>query len=141
MYKDTILIHKGLTILSAIADRAQNANLTISSVAQLCPTFYNPLDCSMPGFPVHHQLLEINQTHVHQVGDSVSLSVVSECYPTDCSLPISSVHRILQIRILEWTSVLFSRVSSQPQDGTQVSYIASGFLLGIFTLSSIEMEI
>ena len=100
MYKDTSLLHKGLTILSVIADRAQNVNLTITSVAQLCPTFYNPMDCSTPGFPVHHQLLEINQTHVHQVGDSVSFSVVSDRYPMDCSLPISSVHGILQTRIL-----------------------------------------
>ena len=36
-----------------------------SSVAQLCPTLCNPMDCSMPGLPVHHQLLEFTQTHVH----------------------------------------------------------------------------
>ena len=36
-----------------------------SSVAQSCLTFRNPMDCSMPGFPVHHQLLELIQTHVH----------------------------------------------------------------------------
>ena len=40
-----------------------------SSVAQLCPTLSDPVDCSPPGFPVHHQLLELAQTHVHQVGD------------------------------------------------------------------------
>ena len=42
-----------------------------SSVAQLCPTCCNPMDCSMPGFPVHHQLLELTQTHVHQVSDTI----------------------------------------------------------------------
>ena len=36
----------------------------LSSVAPLCPTLCNPMDCSMPGFPVHHQLLESTQTHV-----------------------------------------------------------------------------
>ena len=36
-----------------------------SSVAQLCPTLCNRMDCSTPGFPVHHQLLELAQTHVH----------------------------------------------------------------------------
>ena len=41
-----------------------------SSVAQLCPTLCNPMDCSMPGFPVHHQLPELIQTHVHSVGIS-----------------------------------------------------------------------
>ena len=35
-----------------------------SSVAQSCPTFCNPMDCSTPGLPVHHQLLEFTQTHV-----------------------------------------------------------------------------
>jgi len=42
----------------------------ISSVAQLCPTLCNPMDCSTPGFSVHHQLPELEQTHVHQVGDA-----------------------------------------------------------------------
>ena len=41
------------------------------SVAQLCPTFWNPMDCSMPGLPVHHQLLELTQTHVHWVSDTI----------------------------------------------------------------------
>ena len=45
-----------------------------SSVAQLCPTHYNPMDCSMPGLPVHHQLLELVQTHVHQVSDAIQPS-------------------------------------------------------------------
>ena len=36
-----------------------------SSVAQSCPTLCEPTDCSMPGLPVHHQLLEFTQTHVH----------------------------------------------------------------------------
>ena len=45
-----------------------------SSVAQSCPTLCNPMDCSVPGFPVHHQLLEIAQTHVHQVSDTIQPS-------------------------------------------------------------------
>ena len=36
-----------------------------SSVAQLCPTLCNPMECSRPGLPVHHQILEFTQTHVH----------------------------------------------------------------------------
>ena len=36
-----------------------------SSVAQSCPTLCDPMDCSMPGFPVHHQLLELAQTHAY----------------------------------------------------------------------------
>ena len=41
-----------------------------SSVAQSHPTLCDPMDCSMPGFPAHHQLQELTQTHVHRVGDS-----------------------------------------------------------------------
>ena len=45
-----------------------------SSVAQLCPTLRDPMDCSMPGFLVHHQLPEPAQTHVHHVGDAIQPS-------------------------------------------------------------------
>jgi len=45
-----------------------------SSVVQLCPTLCNPVDCSTPDFPVHHQLPELAQTHVHRVGDAIQPS-------------------------------------------------------------------
>ena len=43
----------------------------LSSVALLCLTPCNPMDCSTPGLPVHHQLPELAQTHGHQVGDAI----------------------------------------------------------------------
>ena len=49
------------------------------------------------------------------------------CNPMDCSLPGSSVHGILQARILEWIAIPFSRGSSQPRDQTRVSRIAGRF--------------
>ena len=45
-----------------------------SSVTQLCLTLCDPMDCSTPGFTTHHQLLELAQTHVHQVGDVIQPS-------------------------------------------------------------------
>ena len=51
-----------------------SAGVQFSSVAQSCPTLCNPMDCSMPGFPVHHLLLELAQTHVHRVGDATQPS-------------------------------------------------------------------
>ena len=45
-----------------------------SSVAQTCPTLCYPMDCSTPGLPVHPQLQEFTQTHVHLVGDAIQLS-------------------------------------------------------------------
>ena len=51
------------------------ANLVqFSSVAQSCPTCCDPMNLSTPGLPVHHQLLESTQTHVHQVGDAIQPS-------------------------------------------------------------------
>ena len=48
--------------------------LQFSSVAQSCPTFCDPMNRSMPGLPVHHQLQEFTQTHVHQVSDAIQSS-------------------------------------------------------------------
>ena len=44
-------------------------SIRFSSVAQSCPTLCDPMSLSMPGLPVHHQLLEFTQTHVHRIGD------------------------------------------------------------------------
>ena len=48
-------------------------NSSVSLVSQLCLTLWNPMDCSTPGFPIHHQLLELVQTHVHWVGDAITI--------------------------------------------------------------------
>ena len=48
--------------------------IQFSSVAQLCLTLHNPMDCSTQGFPVYHQLLELAHIHAHQVGDAIQLS-------------------------------------------------------------------
>ena len=47
---------------------------SVSSVAQSCLTLCNPMNCSTPGLPVHHQLLEFTQTHVHRVSDAIQPS-------------------------------------------------------------------
>ena len=54
--------------------KMQYVSVQFSSVAQLCPTLCNPMNCSMPGLPVHQQLPEFTQTHVHQVGDAIQPS-------------------------------------------------------------------
>ena len=48
--------------------------LGLVQVTQSCPTLCDPMDCSTPGFPVHHQIRELAQTHVHQVSDAIQLS-------------------------------------------------------------------
>ena len=59
---------------SSPCSRPCNASVEFSSVAQSCPTLCDPTDCSTPGLPVHHQLPEFTQTHVHWVGDAIQLS-------------------------------------------------------------------
>ena len=49
-------------------------SIIFSSVAQSCLILCDPMDCSMPGFPVHHQLPELTQSHVHRVGDAIQPS-------------------------------------------------------------------
>ena len=57
-------------------------SVQFSSVAQSCPTLCDPMDCSTPGFPVHYQLLEFTQTHVHGVSDVIQPShPLSAPYP------------------------------------------------------------
>ena len=50
------------------------ASVQFSSVAKLCLTLCNPMNCSTPSLPVHHQLLEFTQTHVHWVSDAIQPS-------------------------------------------------------------------
>ena len=58
------------------------AQVLFSSVAQSCPTLWDPMNCSTPGLPVHHQLLESTQTHVHWVSDAIQ--------PSSSVVPFSS---------------------------------------------------
>ena len=57
-----------------IAIPFQHTSVQFSSVAQLCPTLCDPMNRSMPGLPVHHQLPEFTQTHVHRVSDAIQPS-------------------------------------------------------------------
>ena len=59
----------------------------ISLVAQSCLTLCDPMDCSTPGLPVHHQFVQPTQTHVHHVGDAIQPSYpLSSPSPPDFSL-------------------------------------------------------
>ena len=69
-----------------------------SSVAQSCLTLCNPMDCSMPGFPVLHQLPELAQIYVYQVGDAIQpshpssvvpFSSLLQSFPASGSFPVS----------------------------------------------------
>ena len=71
--------------------------IQFSSVARLCPTLCNLTDCSTPGFPVHHQLPEFTQTHVHRVGDAILSSPTPHlilCHPL---LPLPSIFPSIRV--------------------------------------------
>ena len=70
----SVLIGKGLllTLQNPFALQPnQFSSVQFSSVAQSCPTLCDPMNRSMPGLAVHHQLPEFTQTHVHWVGDAI----------------------------------------------------------------------
>ena len=74
--------------------------LCCCSCAELCLTLCDPVDCSMPGFPVHHQLPEFAQTHVHRVSDAIQQS-----HPlSSLSLPAFSLS--LYQGLFQWLSSL-----------------------------------
>ena len=71
-------------------------SVQFSSVTQSCPTLCDPMDCSMPGLSVHHQLPEFTQTHIYWVGDAIQsshpLSSPPAPYPSQHqSLPMSQL--------------------------------------------------
>ena len=90
------------------------------SVSQ-CPTLWDPMDCSMPGFLVHHQLLEVTQTHVHLVDDAIQLShplssllFLPSIFP---SIKVFSIESVLHIRWPKYWSFSFSISPSNEHPG------------------------
>ena len=118
-----------------------------SSVTQLCPTLCYPMNCSMPGLSVQHQLPEPTQIHVHWVGDAIQLShpvvLFSSClqsFPASGSFPMSqlftsggqSMEFQLQHQSFQWTprtDLLYERLVGSPCSprGSQESSPASQF--------------
>ena len=87
-----------------------------SSVTQSCLTLCDPMDCSTPGLPVHHQLLEFTQTHVHRVGDAIQPS-----HPLSSPIPPSSRvfsnESTLRMRWPKYCSFSFSISPSKEHPG------------------------
>ena len=63
-----------LALFIVMLPKAQKNLVQFSSVTQSCPTLCDPMNCSTPGLPVHHQLPEFTQTLVHRVGDAIQPS-------------------------------------------------------------------
>ena len=92
-----------------------------SSATQSCPTLCNPMNCSMPDLPAHHQLLEFTQTHVHWVGDAIQPShpLSSPLLPPSIfsSIRVFSNESVLLIRWPKYWSFSFSISPSSEHPG------------------------
>ena len=88
-----LLGRKAMTNLDSILKSRDSVQL--SSIAQSCLTLCNPMNCSMPGLPVHHQLPESTQTHVHRVSDAIQPSHTLSC-PSPPTLNLSQHQGLFQ---------------------------------------------
>ena len=90
----------------------RSVSVQFSSVFKSCPTLCNPIDCSIPGFLVYHQLPELAQTYVHQVSDAIQLShpLLSSSLPPSIfpSIGVFSSEPVLSIRWPKYWSFSFS---------------------------------
>ena len=98
-------LYFSVTIVPSIVSSVQ-----FSSVAQSCPTLCNPMNCSTPGLPVHHQLPEFTQTHIHRVSDAIQpshpLSSPSPPAPNPCQHQslfqwVNSSHEVVKVPELQ----------------------------------------
>ena len=99
----------------------QFSSIQFSSVAQSCLTLCDHMNCSTPGLPVHHQLLESTQTHVHRVGDAIQLShpLSSPLLlpPIPPSIRVFSNESAVRIRWPKYWSFSFNISSSNEHSG------------------------
>ena len=95
--------------------------LLVSSGAQSCPTLCNPMNRSTPGLPVHHQLPEFTQTHVHRVSDAIQpphpLRPLLLLPPISPSIRVFSNESTLRIRWPKYWSFSFSISPSREHPG------------------------
>ena len=110
-------------------------SVQFSSVAQVCLTLCDPMDCSTPGLPVHHQLPKFTQTHVHWVSDAIQplhpLSTLSPPTSIFSSIRVCSSESVLHIRWPKYWS--FSLVSVLPMN---IQYWLPLGLTGLISLQS-----
>ena len=103
--------HRGLKC------KSRKSKDQIRSVTQSCPTLCDPMNHSMPGLPVHHQLLEFTQTHVRRVSDAIQpshpLSSPSPPAPNPSSIRVFSNESTLRMRWPKYWSFSFSIIPSK----------------------------
>ena len=116
----------------------------IRSVAQSCLTLCNPMNRSMPGLPVHHQLQEFTETHVHRVRDAIQpchpLSSPSPPAPNPSSIRIFSNESTLRMRWPKYWSFGFSIIPSKEIPGLNTPNFSRAGLNILMGMIAIEFE-
>ena len=96
------------------------SSVQLSSVAQSCPTLCNPMNHSTPGLPVHHQLPEFTQTHIHRVSDAIQPSHPLPLLllpPIPPSIRVFSNESTLRMRWPKYWRFSFSIIPSEEHPG------------------------
>ena len=109
------------TLVPKMMNLIQFSSFQFSSVTQSCPTLHNPMNSSTPGLPVHHQVPEFTQTHVHWVSDAIQPShPLSSCFPpAPQSLPASRSFPMSQLFAWGGQSIGVSALASFLPKNTQ----------------------
>ena len=104
----------------------KHTSVQFSSVAQSCPTLRDPMNRSTPSLPVHHQLPEFTQTHVHRVSDAIQpshpLSSPSPPAPNPSQHRVFSSESTLHMRWPKYWSFSFSIIPSKKHPGLMISF-------------------
>ena len=132
---------------------------SVSPVAQLCLTLCDPMNRTTPGLPVHHQLLEFTQTHVHQVGDAIQpshpLSSPSPPAPNPSqhqsfpmsqlfawggqSIGVSALASVLPMNTQDWSLEWTGWISLQSKELSRVFYERLLLLLLLSHFSCVQL--
>ena len=114
------------------------SSVQFSSVSQSCPTLCDPMNCSTPGLPVHHQLPEFTQTHIHWVSDAIQpshpLSSPSPPAPIPPSITVFSNESTLHMRWRKYWSFSFSIIPSKSYFYLLVIWLLSVYSFFIYLL-------
>ena len=114
-----------------------------SSVAQSCPTLRDPMDCSTLGFPVHHQLREPTQTHVHRIRDAIQSSYppLSPTPPTPQPQPhLQSFPASGSFSMSQFLKSSGQRIGVSNSASVRPMNIQDWFPLGLTSLSSLQSQ-
>ena len=111
-------------------------NKSVSLVAQSCLTLCDPMDHSTPGLPVHHQLPEFTQTHVHWVGDTIQPS-----HPLSSpSLPAFNLFQHHRVQLSQILGLLLMYEPWWDQCGPKLPFLGMKSKKGIITAQTILVE-